>query len=304
MQTIIGEALIDLVRRDGQTAAHPGGSPFNVAIGAARLGQDVRFIGRIGDDDEGRLLLEALEKEGVTAALPPDNQPTSVADALIGEDGAATYEFRLDWSLPPLAPLMSGQPSSVVHTGSIAAVLEPGATEVLRAVTAARPVSTITFDPNCRPSITPDPDAVRERIEEFVRLADLVKASDEDLAWLYPGADPLDTARAWAALGPAVVVVTRGGEGPWAVARSGETAVVPPEVTVADTVGAGDSFMAALISGLEDRQMTGAAGRERLGRISGEELTALLAECAEAAAITVSRHGAQPPRRAEVPSLG
>jgi fructokinase len=302
MVTILGEALIDLVRRGSETRAHPGGSPFNVAIGVARLGHPVDFIGRVGSDDYGRLLLDTLRTEGVTAVLPPDDLPTSVADAQIDDDGAAAYDFRLHWSLPSLAAEAPGvlARSTLVHTGSIASVLEPGAAEVRRFVEAARSSSTIAFDPNCRPSITPDPEAVRGLVEQYVDMADVVKASDEDLAWLYPGTDPLDAARTWLGRGPAVVVVTRGGSGPWAISAQGECAVEPPRVTVADTVGAGDSFMAAIISGLLDRGLDGAASRDALRTLSLEDLRALLTECAAAAAVTVSRHGAQPPRREEL----
>ncbi len=302
MLTIIGEALIDIVRRDGSERSFPGGSPFNVAIGLARLDQEVQFIGRIGQDEHGALLTDALTREGVRVVLPPVDAPTSTAAAVIDDAGAASYDFRIDWSLPALqeaAPeVLAG--STVVHTGSIASVLEPGCQEVERLFEGARASSTLTFDPNCRPSITTDPEAVRGTVERFAALADVVKASDEDLEWLYPGADPLDSARRWRELGPALVVVTRGGEGPWAVSAAGECAVPAPRVTVADTVGAGDSFMAALISGIADRGMDGAAERERLRSLTSEDLEELLRECATAAAVTVSRHGAQPPRRSEL----
>ncbi len=131
-----------------------------------------------------------------------------------------------------------------------------------------------------------------------------MKASDEDLEWLYPGVDPLDSARRWLALGgsegPAMVVVTRGGKGPWGINAAGEAQFPAPEISVADTVGAGDSFMAALLSGVVDLGLDGAQNRKALRELSAESLRDLLAHASRAAAVTVSRAGANPPTRAEL----
>lgn len=229
-----------------------------------------------------------------------------MATALIDDDGAATYTFDLAWELPHLADRLGFmlQGTTLLHTGSIATMLAPGATEVLAAVEYAHPSATISFDPNCRPSIITDVDFARRQAEKFVTLSDVVKASDEDLAWLYPGQDVLDSARKWLALGgeegPAMVVVTRGADGPWGVCRAGETSVAAPKVEVADTVGAGDSFMAALLSGLVDRELDGAQNRQDLRDLPVEGLSELLAHAARAAAVTVSRPGANPPTREEL----
>lgn len=306
MLTVIGEGLIDVVRRPTGTESHPGGSPLNVAVGLARLDHPVQFIGRRGDDANGRLLADHLRAANVLVPLPPDESPTSVAIAELDHRGAATYHFELDWHLPNLRDRVDTLLSSttLVHTGSIASVLEPGADQVLHLVERARPRATIGFDPNCRPTITTDPEVVRGRVERFVALADVVKASDEDLAWLYPGVDPLDAARRWLTLGapegPAFVVVTRGADGPWAVGHNGETAVPAPSVRVADTVGAGDSFMAALLSAVVDRELDGAQRRSELRRLDARELGRILDFAARAAAVTVSRPGANPPSRAEL----
>ncbi|MDQ4491330.1 carbohydrate kinase [Sinomonas sp. ASV486] len=310
MLTVIGEALIDVVRRPTGTESHPGGSPLNVAVGLARLDHPVQFIGRYGDDAYGRLLTDHLHGSNVLVPLPPDEAPTSVASAELDHHGAATYHFDLDWHLPDLRgrleTLLSA--TTLVHTGSIAAVLEPGADQVLHAIEHARPRATIGFDPNCRPTITTDPEVVRIRVERFVALSDVVKASDEDLAWLYPGIDPLESARRWLTLGgsdgPAFVVVTRGAEGPWGVCRDGEVAIPAPSVKVADTVGAGDSFMAALLSAVVDRELDGAQRRPELRRLDVRELARILDFAARAAAVTVSRPGANPPSRAEIRTRG
>ncbi|MDP9887540.1 fructokinase [Pseudarthrobacter enclensis] len=306
MLTVIGEGLVDVVQRASGIQAHVGGSPLNVAVGLARLDHPVQFVGRYGRDAYGDSVAAHLRSSSVMLPLPPDELPTSVATALIDDDGAATYTFDLAWELPGLADRLGFmlQGTTLLHTGSIATMLEPGAAEVLAAVEHAHPSATISFDPNCRPSIITDVDYARQQAEKFVVLSDVVKASDEDLAWLYPGQDVLDSARKWLALGgeegPAMVVVTRGAEGPWGVCRAGEASVPAPKVDVADTVGAGDSFMAALLSGLVDRELDGAQNRQDLRELPVEGLAELLEHAARAAAVTVSRPGANPPTRTEL----
>ena len=306
MLTVIGEGLVDVVQRSSGIEAHVGGSPLNVAVGLARLGHPVQFIGRYGRDAYGDSVAAHLRASSVMLPLAPDGLPTSVATALVDDDGSATYTFDLAWELPGLVerlPFML-QGSTLLHTGSIATMLAPGAAEVLAAVERAHPASTISFDPNCRPSIITDADYARRQAEKFVSLSDIVKASDEDLAWLYPGVDPLESARRWLTLGgaegPAVVVVTRGATGPWGITAAGEAEFAAPRVEVADTVGAGDSFMAALLSGVVDRGLDGAQNRADLRALPAEGLMALLAHASRAAAVTVSRAGANPPTRAEL----
>lgn len=310
MLTVIGEALVDEVVRPGKDPVpHVGGSPMNVAVGLARLGHAVQFLGRYGHDAYGDMVAGHLRTNSVMVPLAADAQPTSVARAVLDASGAASYDFSLDWSLPELttadgAPNFMLDATTMLHTGSIATMLAPGAKQVLAAVTALHPLATIAYDPNCRPSIITDVDYAREQAEKFVRLSDVVKASDEDLEWLYPGVDPKESARRWLALGgtqgPAVVVLTQGGEGPWAVCAAGEAACPVPEVQVVDTVGAGDSFMAALLSTLVDRELDGAQRRGDLREMSTATLTEIIGYAARAAAITVSRAGANPPNRDEL----
>ena len=301
---VIGEALVDVVMRtDGSVDAHPGGSPANVAIGLGRLGRDVELLAYLADDANGALIREHLAASQVDLASGSLGAPaTSVATAHLDDAGAATYEFELEWALaadaaPAPSPL-------VVHTGSIAAVLAPGAESVRNIVAGLRDGATVTYDPNARPTLMGEPADARVAIEQMVALADVVKVSDEDLTWLAglgEAADVDAVARAWLALGPAFVVVTRGGDGATAFLPGGRSLhVAAPATEVADTVGAGDSFMGGLIDGLWTAGLLGGDRRDALRAIHDDTLTAILERCARIAAITVSRPGANPPGSAEL----
>lgn len=306
MLTVIGEALVDVVQRPGaETAAHPGGSPMNVAVGLARLGHDAQFIGRYGKDDHGTLIDEHLRASGVHLPVGADEKKTSVAQATIGADGAADYEFDIDWSLDgaaeKLADVAAG--ATAVHVGSIGAMLEPGASTVLETVRRASANALISYDPNCRPTIVPDASVARKWAESIVGYSDVVKASDEDLLWLYPQRSLEESAKAWLELGASLVVVTRGELGPWAITQKTSPAgVAMPvyRVEVADTVGAGDSLMAALLAALLDRGIEGRGARATLQLMSKDDLKEILTFAATAAGITVSRPGANPPTREEL----
>lgn len=302
---VIGEALIDVVHtRDGAVAEHVGGSPANVALGLGRLGRGVDLLTWLGRDDRGRRITEHLADSG--AALVPGSdgaERTSVATAHLADDGGATYAFDLSWRIPETWASPPGPPIAV-HTGSIAAVLEPGAADVARILAAHRESATLTYDPNLRPSLMPPPERTRAVVEHVVAMADVVKVSDEDLAWLAPG-DPMGLAREWASAGPGLVVVTRGGDGAVAWTAAGVHVEVPaPAVTVSDTVGAGDSFMAGLVDGLWGAGLLGPDARAALRAIDETTLRAVLERCAVIAAITVGRPGADPPTAAEVATYG
>lgn len=306
MLTVIGEALVDIVKRPNVAEhAHPGGSPMNVAVGVSRLGHKTQYIGRYGDDENGAMIDSHLKGAGVILPVGADSKKTSTAQANIGETGAAEYEFDIDWSLDVATEVLAdvAQNASAIHVGSIGAMLEPGATNVVETIRAADSHALITYDPNCRPTIIPDSSVARAWAERVVEHADVVKASDEDLLWLYPNRTLEESAQAWLEAGVNLVVVTRGELGPWALSRgTGAKGLAVPayRVDVADTVGAGDSLMAALIAALLDRGIEGAAASAKIDALSAEEITDILTFAATAAGITVSREGANPPTRDEL----
>jgi fructokinase len=301
---VIGETLIDVVPADdGGARELPGGSPANVAVTLGRLGRGPVLVTSLADDERGAAAWDWLEASDVrVVAQPPATGRTSTAAVRLADDGSATYDFDLTWDLAPetVARATVGTRAAVVHAGSIATVLEPGADAVEEALRGARGRALVTFDPNARPAITPDRAQVLPRVERIVGLSDVVKVSEEDLAWYHPGSDPVETARAWAVSGPVLVVVTRGGDGSVLV-RGADVVTVPGvPVTVADTIGAGDTYMGALIDALVSLGVHGPEARSVLAVLSAAELRRAASWAASAAAITVSRPGADPPTHAEL----
>lgn len=297
---VIGESLIDGVLRPGkQLVEHPGGSPANVALGLARLGRSVDLATWFGSDPHGAELRTHF-KVGDVRIVPGSDRAerTSTAVATLDESGGATYEFDLDWQVPEVH---LDSDVGLVHTGSIATTLQPGADGVLEIVQAAQEFATISYDPNLRPSIMGSADDVRERVETLVAAADIVKVSDEDLRWLFPDRVEEDVASEWASDGPSLVVLTKGGAGAMAWTSSGMVMEMPaPAVTVVDTVGAGDSFMSGLLDALWTAQLLGADQRSDLQTIDRATLEEAMRWAVHNAAITVSRAGANPPRRKDV----
>lgn len=296
---VVGESLIDIVRdRDGRTTELPGGSAANVAVALARLDRRVRFATSWGADDRGRVLADWLAGDGVELATDPHAvDRTSTAVATLAPEGHATYEFDLSWQLNPLHDLSE---PLVVHTCSLGAVLQPGAGDVVSLLERLSGVATVSYDVNARPGITgTGPDWVTQ-VETVAALSDLVKASDEDLAALYGDSDPVAGAKRLLALGPAAVVVTRGPDGATWVSAEQEVDVASFPVVVADTIAAGDTFGAALLDALWQRDLLGAHRRERLRGVPRNGVVEVLAQAARAAAVTVSRPGADPPYRREL----
>jgi len=300
---VIGEALIDIVEGDRGVRELVGGSPANVAVGLARQGHGVSLLTRLGRDDRGERIAAQLEGQGHEGAgLEIDeaswtDAPTSTARARLQPDGSARYEFEIDWDVP----VARRDGIRALHTGSIALFLEPGGTAVLDALQHASSSAFVSLDPNIRPALVGPHAEALERFERAAALADLVKLSDEDAEWLYPGLPGADVLTRVAGLGEAgdaggvalarLVVMTRGGEGAIGLGPGGIAEVPAIAVTVADTIGAGDAYMASLISSaLDDPAMCEDA----------VAFTLALRRAAVMAGITVSRAGANPPTRAEV----
>jgi fructokinase len=292
---VIGEALIDRVEKQG-AVEHVGGSPLNVAVGLARLGRGVDFLTHIADDEAGRRIVEYLKASGVQlvpGSITAERTPTAVAT--IADDGSAAYTFDLQWQLSGTPEVT---PPLLVHTGSIAAVREPGCLAVAPLLEAYRVSATLTFDPNVRPSLIADRAAAQARIAHLVERSDIVKVSDEDLRWINPDHEPQRTARGWLASGPAIVVVTMGSRGAVAFCSAGDARVAADPVRVIDTVGAGDAFMVGLLDALWALDLVGAERRSALRRIRLDALAAALEAAGQASAVTVSRAGAELPDRA------
>ncbi|MGW6206835.1 carbohydrate kinase family protein [Streptomyces sp. NPDC055089] len=295
---VIGECVADIVREpDTADRVHPGGSPANVAYGLARLGHDATLLTQLGQDGNGRLIRDHLTAAGVDVRTDGSTAPTPSAVVTLDGAGRAAYSFDITWTLGPVS--LERAPAHV-HTGSIAAVTEPGASAVLVAVESLRAAATVSYDPNVRPELMGDHEAAVRRAELCVALSDVVKASDEDLEWLYPGEDPVKAAGRWLTTGPAVVLVTRGGDGACAVLPDGPVTVEALPAEVVDTVGAGDAFMSGTLHALAAHGLLGPAGREGLRALDRATVTDVLRRAAASAAVTVARAGASPPDEAEL----
>lgn len=301
---VIGESVVDEIRRTfGPTLSRlPGGSPMNVAIGLARLGRKVSLLTSLGQDPDGDLLASHIRSNRVELFPGSFNaRTTSVAYAQLNDHGSASYTFDIQWD-PIAPPDYITEPEHcprALHVGSIATLMEPGVETVKKWVEALRPHCTVFYDPNVRLSVARSVEDAKRHIEYFVSHADVVKVSDEDLAGLY-NASPEDVIKEWLELGASIVVITRGAQ-PALIANHAITATVPIVPTkVVDTVGAGDSFMSALIDGTARFGGLHPEGLASLRVMDTDRLESLGAYAATAASITCSRAGAHPPTRLEM----
>ena len=307
MIVVCGEALLDVFNmgetRTGLTLeANVGGSPFNLAMGLARLGQPVGFFGAISAGFAGDVLMRALQREGVdTGAVARKNAPTTLSLIGLDADGVPSYSFYGMGCADRLldAADLRRLPATLdaLCLGSYASVVEPGASVLRELVEREQGRALIAFDPNIRLNVEPDVALWRAQLAWMLPRVDLLKISDEDLAVLHPDLAPAAFARGALAQGARLVVVTCGALGALAWTANGSASIQPEPVTVVDTVGAGDTFQAALITWLVEHD---ALNRAALGALDSDRLHRALSFAARAAAITCSRRGADLPRRAEL----
>ncbi|MBN8957543.1 MAG: carbohydrate kinase [Rhizobiales bacterium] len=310
MIVVAGEALIDLLPtadRDGQPALRPaiGGSPLNVALGLGRLGRRTAFLGAVSTDAFGAQIMAALQDSRVdTALVMRVARPTPLAVASLS-GGEARYAFydagtaSRGMTLRELAP--HPVDATWLHFGSIALAAEPAAsTLIARAKTVARSTQSpclVSYDPNVRPDFATDEAPYRRNLDQAMEVADLIKLSHADLAWMRPGITADGFAREQIVRGASLVVVTRGNEGAEAFTRQHGFAVPAPQVEVADTIGAGDAFMAGLLCALDEAHVR---TRTVLAALPKKALLDAISFAACVAAVTCSKQGAVMPWREEL----
>lgn len=286
---VVGEALVDIVVSARTTVEHPGGSPANVAYGLGRLGVDTALLTSIADDQYGAAIDQHLRNAGVTV-LPGSKGRgrTATATAILGSDGSAQYDFDIEWDLPRIAPATLPK---ILHTGSIATFLAPGAAVVKELLEQSYERCVVTYDPNIRPALLGSHLEAKTTFEELIPFTEVVKLSDEDARWLYPRLSLEDISKHILQLGAGLVVATMGADGSILTTRDTQVVVPSFKSVVVDTIGAGDSYMSALIYGLLMRKADGLAPSvlESLGRMASK-----------AAAITVRHPGAHPPTSEEL----
>lgn len=301
-----GDALIDFVptkSHDGKDAYVPavGGSCLNVATAMARLGAPTGFVGGVSTDLFGKLIAEHLTASHVSLdyATRPDLETTCAFVKLV--NGAAQYAFYDEGTASRTWAYQDGSipfdKIEAVHIGSTTLINPPSADAYEALVAAARAKCIISFDPNVRPTLTKDITTYRARMARLAKMADIVRMSDEDFHFLFENYDYAPMAAKWLAEGASLVLITRGGDGVLAFAASGQTEAASVKVTVADTIGAGDTFQGGMLVALSE---AGLLKKDRLKAISLEQINAALAFATKAASITVSRPGANPPWRHEM----
>jgi fructokinase len=301
MIVVCGEALIDVIHNgDGTQRAAPGGGPFNTARALARLGAPSAFLGRLSNDSFGRQLAGSLEADGVSLELASVGpEPTTIAIASVDSEGLAEYEFLVQGTSAPnltldVIPAHLNGDVQALHLGTLGLVLEPMASTLVELLRRERDGRLIIVDPNVRVGLIPDVD-YRERLEAVLCQSTIVKASDADLAWLYPDMSYQRAAERLLEEGVTLVVVTLGAEGAFAAHRDLRVAVEAAHVQVVDTIGAGDAFGAGLLAWLHDH---GAVTPDL--RLEEAELRLAVGFACLAAGLTCARAGADPPWRWEM----
>jgi fructokinase len=294
---VVGEVLIDLIPDGAHYTSVVGGGPANTAKALAKLGVKTYFIDGISNDEYGQIAkAELLSANVLLDYAQYSNMPTCTAKVILSSSGSATYEFVIkDTATFDFSDLWLPDPQnlkpSLLHTGTLATVVEPGASVLFEWAQSVAHVAPIVFDPNIRPAVLGDRDEYVKKVEKWVEISSAVKVSDEDLNWLYPGKVIDEIVNEWLEDGVQLVVVTLGDKGITAYRENEQISVDAVKVVVADTVGAGDTVGAVLVEAII---------KNGLDKLSGEVLESMLNRAVKAAAITVSRTGANPPSKDEI----
>ena len=301
MVVVCGEALVDMVvSGDGTRRPAPGGGPFNTACALGRLGVPTAFLGHFSEDDLGRMLADRLAADGASLALATVGpEPTTIAVANIGNDGLAEYEFVIEGTSAPnltraMVPGELGAEVSALHLGTLGLLLQPIASSLTELVGRETGRRLIMLDPNIRPGLATDPQ-YRPRLHSLISQSTIVKASADDLTWLYPELDYRAAAERVLGVGVRLVLVTLGAAGAYGTTRNSQVSVPASPVQVVDTIGAGDAFGAAALAWLHDRD----ALDPELS-LTDQDIKSLLEYSCRAASLTCSRSGAEPPWRSEM----
>jgi fructokinase len=294
---VTGEVLIDLIPDGSERKPIVGGGPANTAKALAKIGIDNQFIDGISSDKYGQVAKDELVASGVKLDyVKYSDKPTCLAIVSLSDSGSASYEFVIentatfDFTLDWLPNPKTEQPS-LLHIGTLATAIEPGASVLLEWAQSVAKVAPIVFDPNIRPAVIGDRKQYVMQVERWVSISSAVKVSDDDIRWLYPSLKIEQVVNNWLAKGPSLIVVTYGGRGLAGYRASEKVSVDAVKVVVTDTVGAGDTVGAILVEAIV---------KDGLNTLSGVRLQMMLKRAAKAAAITVSRSGANPPTLKEI----
>ena len=294
---VAGEILIDLIPDGSDRKPIVGGGPANTAKALSKLGIDTHFIDGISTDDYGQMAMAELVASGVKLDyVKYSDKPTCLAIVSLSDNGSASYEFVIENTAtfdftPDWLPNPQSERPSLLHIGTLATVIEPGASVLFEWAQSVAKVAPIVFDPNIRPAVINDREQYVVQVERWVSISSVIKVSDEDIKWLYPSLEINQVVDNWLTQGPTLIVVTYGDKG-LAGYRVGEKVIVDAvKVAVADTVGAGDTVGAILVEAIV---------KDGLDTLSGVRLEMMLKRAAKAAAITVSRSGANPPTLEEI----
>ena len=294
---VVGEVLIDLIPDGSERKPIVGGGPTNTAEALSKLGIDTQFIDGISTDDYGQMAKKELVASGVKLDyVKYSDKPTCLAIVSLSDNGSASYEFVIENTAtfdfnPDWLPNPQTERPSLLHTGTLATAIEPGATELFEWAQSVAKVAPIVFDPNIRPAVISDRKKYLMQVERWASISSAVKVSDEDIRWLYPNLDIDHVVNNWLAKGPSLIVVTYGDKGLVGYRQGEKVSVNAVQVLAADTVGAGDTVGAILVEAIV---------KDGLDTLSGMRLEMMLKRAAQAAAITVSRSGANPPTLKEI----